>query len=279
MQDYFFEIGSYDMGMSVWGGENLEISFRIWQCHVCFCDYTACTLHYTFIHMRVQGSMEFLPCSRVGHVYRDYHPYKFPDGTSLTINKYGSAHLMNLLCFSRHLTALLGTSTAWLRSGWTSTRTFTTSFDLNTAALALATSRSAWRCVTSSSANHSNGKLQASTPLLDTSHFSRRYLENVFPDMMVPTPEHLRGRGRLGNAATGQCLDTLSPKEADMKAGLYPCSTQVISENQQFFFTKLYGEIRREGTFGGRYAHRTTPCVSKCVGVWRFLTVDPWLDA
>jgi hypothetical protein len=86
LQDYFFEIGSYDMGMSVWGGENLEISFRIWQCHVR--DYLSIrpTLPLTLL-LRWQGSMEFLPCSRVGHVYRDYHPYKFPDGTSLTINK------------------------------------------------------------------------------------------------------------------------------------------------------------------------------------------------
>ncbi|XP_015349856.1 polypeptide N-acetylgalactosaminyltransferase 15 isoform X2 [Marmota marmota marmota] len=47
---YFQNTGAYDPLMSLRGGENLEMSFKAWLCG---------------------GSVEILPCSRVGHIYRN----------------------------------------------------------------------------------------------------------------------------------------------------------------------------------------------------------------
>lgn len=55
---YFEEIGTYDEGMTVWGGENLEMAWRVWMCG---------------------GRLVHLPCSHLGHIPRS-QPYSFPGG-------------------------------------------------------------------------------------------------------------------------------------------------------------------------------------------------------
>ncbi|KAM6162680.1 putative polypeptide N-acetylgalactosaminyltransferase 8 [Erethizon dorsatum] len=59
------EIGALDDGMLVYGGENVELSLRVWLCG---------------------GKIEILPCSRVAHVERHHKPYALDLGVALKRN-------------------------------------------------------------------------------------------------------------------------------------------------------------------------------------------------
>ncbi|XP_071086453.1 uncharacterized protein [Haliotis cracherodii] len=55
---FFEKLGGFDPGMMFWGGENLELSFKVWMCN---------------------GSILLLPCSQVGHVFWNSNPVTWPN--------------------------------------------------------------------------------------------------------------------------------------------------------------------------------------------------------
>ena len=64
-REFFFASGAYDNQMMFWGGENVEMSVRIWRCG---------------------GSLLVTPCSHIGHVYRKDTPHTVPGGLRAKID-------------------------------------------------------------------------------------------------------------------------------------------------------------------------------------------------
>ncbi|ESO97702.1 hypothetical protein LOTGIDRAFT_104326 [Lottia gigantea] len=70
-KEYFKELGEYDPKLKIWGGENMEISFKVWQCG---------------------GKIEIVPCSRVGHIYRQVQPNNDKNDVNIKRNLLRVAH-------------------------------------------------------------------------------------------------------------------------------------------------------------------------------------------
>uniref|UniRef100_A0A914YR60 Polypeptide N-acetylgalactosaminyltransferase n=1 Tax=Panagrolaimus superbus TaxID=310955 RepID=A0A914YR60_9BILA len=188
---YFFEIGGYDEGMEIWGGENLEISFRVWMCG---------------------GSIEIIPCSHVGHIFRAGHPYNMtstlgePD-----VHGFNSKRLADVWMddykrmYYRHRTNL----------EFADAGNLTERHNL----------RKRLKCKS-----------------------FKWYLDNITPYMFIPD-ENVKAYGTVKNLQSELCLDTLQRNEnkGTVILGIFACQGGKGSE-AQFFSLSKDDELRRETT-------------------------------
>lgn len=174
-RQWFNDLGYYDPSMRLWGGEESEISFRIWQCG---------------------GSLECLPCSRVGHIFRSSkywqgQVYKVP-GHEVTRNKLRTA-----MIWMDQYAELVKLASAPLPSGV------------------------------------EVGSLEYMQGVRDRLHCKPYswYLSNVYPEIL-PSADRLlgslgsgslRANGYLRSPGLNACIDTLNRKNAGEAIGAYPC--------------------------------------------------------
>eukprot|EP01147_Barroeca_monosierra_P000714 gene714-7887_t len=163
---FFYDVGSYDEEMDGWGGENLEMSFRVWQCG---------------------GRLVTAPCSHVGHIFRDTHPYTVPGkGIHYTFMK-NSMRLAEV----------------WMddyKHYFYDTQPMTKTVEM--------------------------GDVSKRKELRERLHCKpfKWFLDHLLPDLFIPDNEHILHRGALRNS-DGNCLDKMGQR-AGGKAGVFSCHYQ-----------------------------------------------------
>lgn len=67
MRNWFKELEFFDEGMMEWGGDHAELSFKTWRCG---------------------GRIEVVPCSRIGHLFRDPEHRPYPVDVNRVVKNY-----------------------------------------------------------------------------------------------------------------------------------------------------------------------------------------------
>ena len=211
---WFEHIGLFDAGLEVWGSENLELSFRQWMCG---------------------GSLEVLPCSHVGHVFRRASPLKHSSAKPATDNY--------------QLRNKLRTAVVWMddyskfvlpQAGPLRTRRMTptaSSSNRDPAAAALADSQLARLMGDVSSRVALRARLGCQS--------FQWYLDTVWPDHDLP--EHPTS---FTHPPSGLCIDANAdethkgaPIRIGSRIGLHRCAVRGERASQSFLLSSTSAEV------------------------------------
>ncbi|XP_066248232.1 putative polypeptide N-acetylgalactosaminyltransferase 9 isoform X1 [Euwallacea similis] len=165
-REFFKQLGTYDEGFDIWGGENLELSFKTWMCG---------------------GTLEIVPCSHVGHIFRKRSPYKWRQGVNVL--RRNSVRLAEV----------------WLDDY----------------------AKYYYQRIGHDKGNFGNVSSRISLRKnLGCKNF-QWYLDNIYPELFIPGDAVANGEIRNLGYGGKTCLDSPARKsDLHKPAGLYPCHRQ-----------------------------------------------------
>jgi glycosyltransferase involved in cell wall biosynthesis len=278
-RDYFIEMGEYDDGMDTWGGENFEMSFRVWMCG---------------------GIIENIPCSHIAHVFRTESPYKFKNAIdphktiAYNLNRVAEVWMddhadifYNVRCWfsdgSLHSRMPLGPHACSLEANTCVTTGIplgsSLSYRLEFALLPVGTVNSVTMLKVSghSSKNYKTGLVD---PVVTDAAIQGRvdlreklkcksfdwYMKEVATYMYVPLPENIHSFGRLRNIFKKECVYHEGNPDGDRILAVFrDCSGPLDrdaegAESVSWYLTQgagFEGQLRHEAEYGSRclYAH------------------------
>ncbi|KAL1494495.1 hypothetical protein ABEB36_010086 [Hypothenemus hampei] len=165
-REFFKKLGTYDDGFDIWGGENLELSFKTWMCG---------------------GTLEIVPCSHVGHIFRKRSPYKWRKGVNVL--RRNSVRLAEVWLddYAQHYYQRIGND------------------------------KGDYGDVSSRKTLRKN---------LECKSF-QWYLDNIYPELFIPGDAVASGEIRNLGYGAKTCLDSPARKsDLHKPVGLYPCHRQ-----------------------------------------------------
>nr|XP_036668914.1 putative polypeptide N-acetylgalactosaminyltransferase 9 isoform X1 [Drosophila suzukii]XP_036668915.1 putative polypeptide N-acetylgalactosaminyltransferase 9 isoform X1 [Drosophila suzukii] len=165
-REFFDRLGTYDSGFDIWGGENLELSFKTWMCG---------------------GTLEIVPCSHVGHIFRKRSPYKWRSGVNVL--KKNSVRLAEVWMdeYSQYYYHRIGND------------------------------KGDWGDVSDRRKLRNDLKCKS----------FKWYLDNIYPELFIPGDSVAHGEIRNLGYGGRTCLDAPAGKKHQKKAvGTYPCHRQ-----------------------------------------------------